>query len=59
MLEKDTVKDHQSIPAHERWLFKNKKAAKMLQAGLEDAAKGNLVDASEDYSKYSDGSNSP
>ncbi len=43
-----------SIPAHEQWLFKNKKAAKMVQAGLKDAAKGYLVDAPEDYSKYTD-----
>ncbi len=43
-----------SIPAHEQWLFKNKKIAKMVQAGLVDAAKGNLVDAPEDYSKYTD-----
>ena len=43
-----------SIPAHEQWLFKNKKAAKMVRAGLEDASKGHLVDASEDYSKFTD-----
>jgi predicted neuraminidase len=41
-----------SIPAYEQWLFKNKKAAKMVRAGLEDARKGNLVDAPEDYSKH-------
>ena len=43
-----------TIPAHEQWLFKNKKAAKMLQAGLEDAKQGRLVKAPEDYSKYAD-----
>ncbi|OGW95983.1 MAG: hypothetical protein A2Z81_02765 [Omnitrophica WOR_2 bacterium GWA2_45_18] len=43
-----------TIPAHEQWLFKNKKAAKMVQAGLEDAKQGRLVKAPEDYSKYVD-----
>ena len=43
-----------TIPAHEQWLFKNKKAAKMVQAGLEDAKQGRLVKAFEDYSKYVD-----
>lgn len=41
-----------TIPAHEQWLFKNKKAQKKVQNGLEDAKAGRLVDASEDYSKY-------
>jgi len=41
-----------SIPAHEQWLFKNTKAMNMVKAGLKDAAKGKLVDAPEDYSKY-------
>ena len=43
-----------TISAHEQWLFKNKKAAKMVQAGLEDAKKGRLTQAPEDYSKYTD-----
>ena len=43
-----------TIPAHEQWLFKNKKAAKIVQAGLEDAKQGRLVKAPEDYSKYVD-----
>ncbi len=41
-----------TIPAHEQWLFKNKEAAKQVKAGLEDAKKGRLVKAREDYSKY-------
>lgn len=41
-----------TIPAHEQWLFKNKEAANMVQTGLEDAKKGRLTDAPEDYSKY-------
>lgn len=41
-----------TIPAHEQWLFKNKNAAKQVKAGLEDAKKGRLVKASQDYSKY-------
>lgn len=43
-----------TIPAHEQWLFKNKKAQKMVQKGLDDAKAGRLVDAPEDYSKYID-----
>ena len=43
-----------TIPAHEQWLFKNNKVAKMVQAGLEDAKQGRLVKAPEDYSKYID-----
>lgn len=41
-----------TIPAHEQWLFKNKEAAQAVQSGLEDAKKGRLVKAREDYSKY-------
>ena len=43
-----------AIPAHEAWLFKNKKAARLVQKGLEEAKKGRLVKADEDYSKYTD-----
>ena len=43
-----------TIHTHEQWNFKNKKAAKMLQAGLDDARKGNLLNAPEDFSKYVD-----
>ena len=43
-----------TIPAHEQWLFKNKEAMQMVQAGLEDAKKGRLVKAREDFSKYTD-----
>lgn len=43
-----------NIPAHEQWLFKNPQASKSIQAGLEDARKGRLVKAREDYSKYTD-----
>lgn len=41
-----------TIPAHEQWLFKNKEAADLIKAGLEDARKGRLVKAREDFSKY-------
>ena len=41
-----------TIPAHEQWLFKNKEAAQLVKAGLEDARKGRLVKAREDFSKY-------
>ena len=43
-----------TIPAHERWLFKNKEATRQLKAGLEDAKKGRLLKAPEDFSKYVD-----
>lgn len=43
-----------TIPAHEQWLFKNKEAMRMVQAGLEDAQKGRVVKAREDFSKYID-----
>ena len=41
-----------TIPAHEQWLFKNKKAAQLIQEGLEDAKKRRIVKAPEDFSKY-------
>ena len=41
-----------TIPAHEQWLFKNKEAARGVKAGLDDAKKGKLVKATEDYSKF-------
>ena len=41
-----------TIPAHEQWLFKNKEAAKQVQAGLKDAKKGRLLKAAENFSKY-------
>ena len=41
-----------SIPAHEAWLFKNKRASALVQQGLEDARKGRLVKSKEDFSKH-------
>ena len=41
-----------SMPAHEAWLFKNKRASTLVQRGLEDARQGRLVKPKEDYSKY-------
>ena len=41
-----------SIPAHEAWLFKNKRAATLVQRGLDDAKQGRLVNAKENYSKH-------
>jgi hypothetical protein len=43
-----------TIPAHEQWLFKNKKASAMVRRGLEDARCGRLTKAPEDFSKYID-----
>jgi hypothetical protein len=41
-----------SIPAHEAWLFKNERASALVQRGLEDARKGRVAKAKEDYTKY-------
>lgn len=41
-----------SIPAHEAWLFKNKRASTLVRQGLEDAKRGRLVKAKEDFSRY-------
>ena len=41
-----------SVPAHEAWLFKNKHAAALVQRGLEDAKRGRVSRAKEDYAKY-------
>lgn len=41
-----------SIPAHEAWVFRNTRAAKLVQEGLEDAKQRRLVKAREDFSKY-------
>ena len=41
-----------SIPAHEAWLFKNKRASALVRKGLEDARKGRLVKSREDFSKH-------
>ena len=41
-----------SIPAHEAWLFKKKKAISSVRRGLEDAKQGRLVNAKEDFSKH-------
>ena len=44
-----------TIPAHEAWLFKNKRAMRLVQQGLADAKRGRLVKAKEDFSKYARG----
>ncbi len=41
-----------SIPAHETWLFKNKRASEMVRQGLEEAKRGRLVKPNEDFSRY-------
>lgn len=41
-----------SIPAHEAWLFKNKRASALVREGLEDAKRGRLVKAKENFSRY-------
>lgn len=43
-----------TVPAYEAWLFRNPKAKRAVQEGLEDARKKRLVKADEDYSKYLD-----
>ena len=41
-----------SLPAHEVWLFKNKRASALVRQGLEDAKQGRLVKPKEDFSRY-------
>lgn len=43
-----------SIPAREAWLYKNKKALKAVQMGLEDMKAGRAHKAKEDFTKYID-----
>lgn len=43
-----------SIPAREAWLYKNKKALKAVQMGIEDMKAGRSRKAKEDFSKYID-----
>ncbi len=40
-----------SVPAHEAWLFKNPRAVRLVEKGLDDARQGRLVNAKENYSK--------
>ena len=41
-----------AIPAHEAWLFHNKRAARLVQRGLADAQHSRLVKSKEDFSRY-------
>lgn len=41
------------IPAHEKWLLKNKSAQKQLQKGLDDSAKGKVKERGS-FSQYQD-----
>lgn len=41
-----------TIPAHEVWLFQNKRAASLVRQGLDDARQGRLRKAKEDFSRY-------
>ncbi len=41
-----------AIPAHEAWLFQNKRAASLVQQGLDDAKRGRLTKAKENFAKY-------
>ena len=41
-----------SVPAHETWLFRNKRASQLVQEGLEDAKRGRLVKPKENFSRY-------
>ncbi len=41
-----------TIPAHEAWLFKSKKAARLVEEGLADVRKGRVVKAKEDYTRH-------
>ncbi len=44
----------ETIPAHEAWLFKNKKAHISVLTGLDEARAGKLLDSPEDFSKFVD-----
>jgi hypothetical protein len=44
----------ETIPAHEAWLFKNKKAHASVMTGLEEARAGKLLDSPENFSKFVD-----
>jgi len=44
-----------SIPAHETWLFGNKKAAALVRRGLDDAKHRRLTGSREDYSAHLNG----
>lgn len=41
-----------SIPAHEAWLFKNKRALAMVRRGLEEAKRGRFIRSKEDFSRF-------
>jgi hypothetical protein len=42
----------ETIPAHEAWLFKNKKAYASVMKSLAEARSGKLLDSPEDFSKF-------
>lgn len=42
------------IPAREAWLYKNLKALKSVQKGLNQAEKGSIKKLNKDFSKYND-----
>jgi hypothetical protein len=44
----------ETIPAHEAWLFKNKKAHESVLNGLNEARTGKLLKSPENFSKYVD-----
>jgi hypothetical protein len=44
----------ETIPAHEAWLFKNKKAHASVLTGLDEARRRKLLDSPEDFSKFVD-----
>lgn len=41
-----------AIPAHEAWLFQNKRAASLVRRGLDEARRRRLTKAKEDFSRY-------
>lgn len=42
----------ETIPAHEAWLFRNKRAAASVLKGLDQARRGKFSKSKEDFSKY-------
>ena len=43
-----------TIPAREAWLYKNKRALRAVQSGLEDARAGRVRKSKEDFTKHID-----
>ena len=43
-----------TIPAHEAWMYQDKKVFEKIKRGLNDVREGRVQNAKEDYTKYID-----